>query len=396
MVNERLVVVLSDIEMGNGKKVDDFLHTNLLVEFIRKYQAKEYKTKEVDLVFNGDSFDFLKTPVNGNFPHLIDADIALKKLEIISKAHKNFFDALGEFVESSTKPRRVHFVVGNHDMELFFPEVQNKIIQLCGGSGQIQFPGLTLTIGDLHIEHGNQHDSLFSLNPLQPFISYKGKDILNLPWATVTLLNAVLPLHDTFCELDRIKPRHEIFQKAPVFKEFLMGELWKYWTDDFVNDFIRSDDPLKKVSWSMVKEALKRSFFFNPDVEVGNLPVEIITKRTHANVYVIGHMHEPKLNSYGNRKIIQSGCLRDEYMMDEAGEVYTPIAKGFLEIHMKKNQVVRTIIDEIEAPKEMYNRMPKPIKFYARKVEKLLGDEKERLQNRIEIEEQEIKEANEE
>lgn len=182
MGTKRLVIVLSDIEISTGDKYDDCPHTEYLYDFITSYNHPQYENQELDLVFNGDTFDFLKTQIQGESPHIIDENVALQKLEIVEEAHGQFFKAIEEFVNFGNRSRRVHFIIGNHDPEILFPKVQNKIISLCGGSGQISFPGFELKIGDLHIEHGNQHDSLFMMDPKRPFLEHKGRKILNLPW----------------------------------------------------------------------------------------------------------------------------------------------------------------------------------------------------------------------
>jgi UDP-2,3-diacylglucosamine pyrophosphatase LpxH len=393
---ERLVVILSDIEMSSGDQYDDFPHTGYMSQFLDRYNQGNYTSQEIDLVFNGDIFDFLKMDVDGKFPHLIDSEVALHKLNRVRIAHADFFVAVEKFLSHGNRARRVHFITGNHDMELLFPEVQREIISLCGGSGQIFFPGFTLDIGDLHIEHGNQIDNLFAIDPGKPFLNYRGKKILNLPWATVTLLNAVLPNREDFYELDRIKPRNEIFDEIPSFKEFALSLLWNYWTGDYLKDYFRSNDPLKKVSWSMLKEAFKRSFFFfNADVELENLLHKKMEKSSEYKVYVLGHTHDPKLVSFGDRKIIQAGCFRDEFMMDSTHTKFTLIPKSYVEVRMKRNMVIATNMLEVEGPDIDPTRVPKSLHTYHDVLNQKLGPADERLKSRIDIENQEIKEAKE-
>lgn len=390
---ERLVVVLSDIEISSGDKYDDFPHTEYFANFLAKYNNSSFLEQEIDLVFNGDTFDFLKMEVDGSFPHLIDSEIALKKVKQVKKAHPYFFNAINSFLNNGNRPRRVHFITGNHDMELMFPEVQREITSICGGSGQIFFPGFSLDIGDLHIEHGNQIDNLFAIDPYKPFLSYQGKKILNLPWATVTLLNAILPHRDDFYELDRIKPRNEIFDEIPSFKEFVLGLLWDYWTGDYLKDYFRSNDPLKRVSWSMLREAFKRSFFFfNADVELENQLHKQMVKTDQYKVYVLGHTHDPKLVSFGDRKIIQSGCFRDEFMLNKDG-TFTLIPKSYVEVSLKSNMVATTNILEIDGPEIDEKDYPKSLNAYHQVIQEKLGPADQRLKSRIDIENQEMLES---
>lgn len=391
MKGKRYVIVLSDIELGAGDEFDDFPHPEFLAGFLSDLEQR-VGANEIDLVFNGDTFDFLKTSIEGKFPHLINKNIALAKLDRVARAHLQFFQAIEEWLDNASKPRRVYFLVGNHDMELLFPEVQSRIVELCGGSGQIFFPGFELNIGDLHIEHGNQLDNLFSVPPGEPFITHGGEEILNLPWATVTLMNVILPHREDFYELDRVKPRELVFELIPSLKEFVLGVLWRYWT----TDFIRSNDPLKKVRWSMVREAFKRSFMFNPDVEIENITVQRMRTHNDFKVYVLGHLHDPKITSYGNRRLIELGCIRDEYMYELEDKSFTPIAKSYAEICMVRNQVETANLLEIAPLEDCYKRLPRPLESYHDVLARKLGTAEERLKDKLDIENQEEKEKSEE
>jgi hypothetical protein len=74
-------------------------------------------------------------------------------------------------------------------MELLFPEVQEVIRQHLGLRENVNFPGLEMALGRVHIEHGSQHDPLFSVDPERPFVESKsGEKILGLSGAAVALL----------------------------------------------------------------------------------------------------------------------------------------------------------------------------------------------------------------
>jgi len=387
----RKVIILSDIEMGGGDKFDDFPHTDFLSEFLEGYNDESYLDVELDLVFNGDTFDFLKVDIGGAFPHLIDEHIALAKLSRISRAHHQFFKTIQNFIECGRRPRRVHFIVGNHDMELFFPKVQEKVIELCGGSGQIFFPGFQLTIRDLYIEHGNQRDTLFSIDPQSVFLEHEQRNVLKLPWATVTLLNAILPYREDLFMLDRIKPRHLLFEYIPELKEYLLGLLWRYWT----KDYIRSSDPLKKVTWSMVKETLKRSFYaFHSDLEIDRSLDAVRMQNPHLRTFVFGHLHEASCRSFGNRKIIQSGCFRDEYMLTEHDMAYSPIPKNYVEVDFLDNRVSTVHLSEIVNPTLKEQDYPQSLEYYCALIREQLGPDEKRLQAQREIQAHEEKEHN--
>lgn len=373
---ERAFVILSDIEMGQGGPCDDFPHDEYLAHFVLGLNQPPYDRLEVDLVFNGDTFDFLKTSCDGLFRHIVNEELALRKLELIRQAHPLFFEGLRRFLSFTGARRRVHFVAGNHDQELFFPEVQRRLTELCGGGGQIFFPGLEMRAGDLRVEHGSQKDDLFEIDPEKPFLKHNGERILNLPWASVTLLNAFIPLRDELHELDRIKPKAKVFELLPEMKEWFMARLWNYWTKDYLKEYVTFSDPLKKVGWSMIREGLKRSLFFSPDVSMGQKCLKELKERGEFKVSVTGHGHEPKVVGHGDRKLIHSGCWRDEFMMSADGERFAPIPKSYVEVLFKDNQTLCSNLVEVPGPGKDKLRLPRPLSSYRSYLQERLAEEK--------------------
>src|SRR5690606_19850451 len=106
---------------------------------IEGYNAEPFADLPVTVVFNGDTFDLLKTSYRGQYPTRITADVAVGKLTRIAAAHPGFFERLRRFLRHPGAPRRACFITGNHDLELLFPEVQALLRSLCGEG--VFFPG---------------------------------------------------------------------------------------------------------------------------------------------------------------------------------------------------------------------------------------------------------------
>jgi UDP-2,3-diacylglucosamine pyrophosphatase LpxH len=128
------------------------------------------------IVFNGDTFDFdtcfsappdLQVPVEG-MPPTVPGSVY--KMRRILTDHPRFCAALATFLAAGN---RAVFVLGNHDRELHFPEVQETLRQLVRAhappgrgavvAGNIGFePWFIHVPGVLYAEHGNQYDSTCS------------------------------------------------------------------------------------------------------------------------------------------------------------------------------------------------------------------------------------------
>lgn len=359
---DRLVVVFSDIEMGAGGPFDDFPRSDWLADVIRSYSREPYRWLSTHLVFNGDTFDLLKTSARGGYPHHVTREIAIDKMERVAAAHPAFFQSVGEFL-SDDERRSVSFVLGNHDMELLFPGVHAVVRERIGAgvADRVHFPGHSLSMGRMHIEHGSQLDPLFRVDPTRPFIDQGGEKLLALPWASVVLLDVAIPLQPVLYHHDRLKPKELVLELIPEAKELLTSELWRYWTRQYFRAVWEGSDPLKTVSWTMLKEVVSRLVLVEIDVEMSDDLQRRMVESDSFDLYLVGHQHEPGWWSHGRRKVLRTGCLRDEFMLYERGNVQVPINKTWAEVYMSGPDVVRSHLVEQPAPLRPKDSMPASI-----------------------------------
>lgn len=385
---DRTLVILSDVEMGEGGRIDDFPHDSFLRDLIIAYTSPSYNEQGVSLVFNGDTFDFLKTAYQGEFPYMINETISLAKLDRIISHHQVFFDTIDLFLQASPR-HEVHFVIGNHDVDLLFLGVQEKIRQVCGGHSRVHFPGFRMKIGDVHIEHGCQLDPLFTIGSDKHFFFHRGESYLGLPWATISLLEVVMPMRDHFSELDRIKPKNLVFEIIPEMKELLMSSFWTYWRKNF---FQLGANPLKKVSWKMVKEVVRRSTVFSADIAINQEQLKRVMRRDKCRLAVLGHLHEPMVWGNGYRRVIQTGCFRDEFLLENGAKKMVPIPKSYLEVTIRDGRYVLANMIESECSSLSQDRFPPFPQQFLTKIKECLGSNDERLRSRLDMEQEEQRE----
>jgi UDP-2,3-diacylglucosamine pyrophosphatase LpxH len=155
----------------------------------------------VELVLNGDIFDFdavMKLPSepyfhiswlekkSGLYPR---PERAMFKMEHIIHEHFIFFQALRDFI---IRGNRVVLIIGNHDIELHFEEVQQVIIKQLDLPLFLQeqfviVPWFYVSNGDTLIEHGNQYDPYCVFeNPVNPFVYGRNFKTLLLPFGDMT------------------------------------------------------------------------------------------------------------------------------------------------------------------------------------------------------------------
>ncbi len=391
---DRLLVVMSDIEMGAGGPFDDFPHSEFLADVIHAYGRGPFADLQVDLVFNGDTLDLLKTEWQGTHPHHITQEVAAGKLSRIIEAHPAFFDALADFLRPGPAKRRVWFVVGNHDIDLFFAAVRDGIRKrIAAPGGSVLFPGVEVDIGDVHIEHGSQADPMFAVDPMAPFIDHDGRRILDLPWGTIGLLEVALRLQPTLHHHDRLRPRDVLFELMPEVRELLRSVAFRYWTRDYWRNWLRQRDPVKKVSWTLFREIAYRLGAQDFELKVAKHYRERLMSGEH-RVIVVGHEHSAGLWTWGDRKLVRTGCMRNEFMIEDGGETLRPIPKSWAEVYLREGRAVRAHLVDVHGPPPPEGWMPESIFDVLPHVKELLGAS-DHPEISAAMDEQEAKEAGE-
>ena len=376
--HDGLIVVIGDIEMGPGGAVDDFPHSEWLGRLLTSYLDEGPADKRIDFVFNGDVFDLLKTPFMGEHTRHITAHAAMGKMIAVAAQHPRFFEAVRAIASHPSGNKYGHFVTGNHDAEFAFPEVQQLVRAMAGGSDRVQFPGFSFSRGPVYVEHGNQYDPMFRFETEKPFVEYRGEKILNISWATVALLEVIIPLQPLLYHHDRLNPKNRVFGLVPELKELIMGLFWDYWTQDFFSRFVYSDDPMRKVSWTMLKEIVRRFTVSDTELEMEDDFLKKIAADPHHEVFVTGHLHRTARRDVGDKKLIQCGCFRDEFrLIDDAGN-QEPELKSYVEIYLDGDEVSGINLRELMGPPRPPGTFPVSIFDVLPKVKNLLLPKEER------------------
>ncbi len=331
---QKEIIVLSDTEMGAGNLTDDFISDNALSSLIFELCEREHP---VDLVLNGDTFDFLKCPASLQhptyYPRHITESVSCQKLDLMHQAHPLVFEALRTFATKQDK--NLFFVRGNHDPDLAFPAVQKRLQELLG-NGNVHFPGLTYQKHDVHIEHGQQYDPMNKLNQKKLFLNYKDEKILNLPLMSFFVISLV-NLKEQHPFLERVKPITTLFglhkelskkfnQKAAYY--LLKSSLyypWRYYKDP--THFYPS-------GWIGKLVAHLQS----GDFDVKHIiPVVKRKKSIKSKLVVLGHVHEDWIVTKNGRVFMQLPPWRDEYTLDRKTKELVPCKKGYVRIKVLDN-----------------------------------------------------------
>ncbi len=257
------VLVVSDLHIAAGRdeqtgkfnRRENFFADDAFGRFLRYHDPKSIDGDSL-LVLNGDTFDFLrvvrcpKTPDDfqrwslelaalgeKRDPEELKLDVNDKerrfglrthdyktiwKLLQIAGGHRVFFDALGWWV---VQGGHLLIVKGNHDLELYWPLVQEATRHEVGRrhpnaqvDRQVHFRDGSAQLNNVYLEHGHRFESVTAVKGGGPTLR-NGREI-RLPLGSFINRYVINKLEDLEPFLDNIKPVNDLlwalFRRHPL------------------------------------------------------------------------------------------------------------------------------------------------------------------------------------
>ncbi|NWG19018.1 MAG: metallophosphoesterase [Chloroflexi bacterium] len=196
-------LVLSDLHLGAGDRLDDFTADDALTALLHYYTAERVPT---ELILAGDTFEFLQVCL----PDLSDLEwsprAAARRLDAILQAHAGPVAALRAFLAQGDN--QVTVIVGNHDFELHYASAKQTLRQALGlapDDPRLRF-GIQYEGDGIYLVHGNQYDRwnrfVYFDGICEPFEVVLGTRLIreainhleDEPSAVATLIDNVKPL----------------------------------------------------------------------------------------------------------------------------------------------------------------------------------------------------------
>lgn len=324
------IIVISDIEMGRGDIMDDFYDDEILASFIDQ-QTDKHADIPMTLVCNGDTFDFLKMSYKGKYPRSISLEVSMWKLEEVLKTHTQVFEALKRLLEH--KKHSIFFVIGNHDADLAWPEVQNRLKEFLGSRNKVSFD-YEFGRPYVHIEHGQQFDPFFQINTEKNFFQRKGKTYLKTSFGAQVCFQYLNPLKKKYPEAEQVYPKKMIPELFPAIKREKKKTLWKIiFKDMIIKSLMAVKDPTYTVPWKNISKHLWRHGFdfLNDKKFLPHLLKSAQSLHEDKNIIVLGHLHVFHTSKKSGIMRYVTDTWRNEIDVTD-GEKTKP--KSFVEINM--------------------------------------------------------------
>jgi UDP-2,3-diacylglucosamine pyrophosphatase LpxH len=185
----------------------------------------------IELVVAGDFLDFLAIPPSAAFTPDPTAAVAKLRRTMSEPPFDAVFTALGRFLHAG---HHLSVLVGNHDVELTFPSVQEALlVRMAAAPGQVAFldDGCAYRLGGVLIEHGNRYDGanendwtgLRAFKSAQSRYEKPPEDLVVS--AGSKIVHAVVnPLKERYPFIDLLQPQGEVV--ALLLLAFEPGLIW--------------------------------------------------------------------------------------------------------------------------------------------------------------------------
>lgn len=305
-------IITSDMHLSAGRFLDgiqnpheDFFFDDEFCEFLRFFSQGEYGDDvEVGLILNGDVFDFLNVPHQGDFPDLITADLAVERLRAIFLGHEEVTKALQAFVRKPGKS--IVYNVGNHDMDFFFPEVQKEFCRVIGGENcskekvWVNAEKEFLEYDGIQIHHGNQFEAVHAANYESPFIKDNlPEPVLYLPWGSVYVIKIINRLKWEVDHIDKVKPAKlfmlfGLFVHPVTIIKLLLFSAFYFFNTRFVYNPKRRANLANTLA--IMKEEITPFYGLEDDAR------KLLDSLPHIHTVIFGHTHGPMERHYSDGK----------------------------------------------------------------------------------------------
>jgi UDP-2,3-diacylglucosamine pyrophosphatase LpxH len=313
---KKIKLVVSDLHLGVGKGLPDgtlntleeFYFDHKFEEFISFYTSGKYEGFDVELVLNGDIFNFLQIDYKGHFVGVITESISVNKMQRIVSGHQLFFESLKKF---SSLGHKITYIIGNHDQEMLWPRVREVLNEAVGQT--VKFQNLFYFFDGVHIEHGHMHEAANRFNPKKFFLRKNlPEPILNLPFGSHFFIDCVLKLKFIYPHVDKVRPFGKALRWVFINKTgFAFYGFYKVISYFVVSVFVK--DPRRSWSFKTLLKILRECAIF-PDLSDS---AGQILKDERVHTVVFGHTHVYQYRQWpGGKQYFNTGTWTDLTSLD--------------------------------------------------------------------------------
>lgn len=315
---KKLKLVISDFHMGKGKRLpdgsqnllEDFQADRQFIDFLDYFSSGPYRKSNIELIINGDFFNFLQVDYRDEFTDFITEGDSLHKLMKIVHGHEDLFNKLGEFSRESN--HEVTFILGNHDPGLLWPGVQEALKEILKGS--VNFEMGPYTFDQVHIEHGNQYLSDNCYDPEEYFLAEDlPEPIIHLPFGSFLVIHYLNQIKKERPYLDKVYP-FGLYLRWALFHDtrFAIKSMFRlvFW----FFKFILKRNPAVKIGWRQVMGILGET---TVHPKLHREALKLFEKQKNLRIVIFGHTHQHQHMRFApNQDYFNTGTWNEKISLD--------------------------------------------------------------------------------
>lgn len=341
MSRTKIKLAVSDFHMGKGpflgggakNYLEDFFYDQRFAEFLGYYSSGDYERADVELIMCGDFFNHLQVDPMEHRPELVTERVALARTGAIIDGHPHVFEALSNFALCPN--HKIVFLIGNHDLGLLWPSVQQFVVNRIGGQTHVN--RMPQYVADkVCFEHGSQHVAENWIDFQNPFVT-KGvsEPIVNLPWGDLFVIRFLNRVKRNRPYVDKVYPFKLYLRWALIHDTFfaLRASISGIWY--FLQVLLRIGENKK----FKVKQTLKIMKEFSFPVKMHRAAKHVITSHPECNVVVFGHGHRPAFKQFGDGREYFNTGIWNEMISMEVGTFGRSLRFTFVEIRYDRDGI---------------------------------------------------------
>jgi UDP-2,3-diacylglucosamine pyrophosphatase LpxH len=304
---DKLKIVISDFHLGKGhflpdglpNILEDFHYDEKFAEMLTFYSRGDGRegAREVELVINGDFFDYLTVDLAGSRPDGMFEEDAVAATRMICAGHPVTIRALRDFAHSEGCTLR--YQMGNHDPAIIWPQVQGVIQELVGAPVAFGFDDYSFD--DVRIEHGHQREVMHQFDQAQLILPAgvlgRPAPIINFPFGCFFVTQFV----------NQLRTRRPYIGQVVPFRLYLrwafINDFWFAFANMFrvAGFFIKLRFIRHPTRFSRFSKTLKilRDIFNPPRLEA---IAQHLLRDAPFRILVMGHNHEAVIRTYEHGK----------------------------------------------------------------------------------------------
>ena len=299
-MNNKIKLVVSDLHMGLGKittnkgrnNLEEFFYDEKFESFLDYYTSKKYEDCEIELIMNGDIFNFLQVDYKGHYLSVITESISFEKLKNMVKGHPIVIRSLKKF--ASSKKRSLTYIIGNHDQEMLWDSTKKYLNEVL--DTEINYCNVDYKFDGIYISHGHMFEAANRFDIKNFFFTENlPEPVLNLPFGSVLFIDFVLPLKAEAPYIDKVRPFQKMLRWSLLTRTFYTVKSMCSLVLFFLKKAFRQD----KHKWSFqTLFGIFREAAIFPDLS--NIARKILEHNTKIHTVMFGHSHVYSYRKWGS------------------------------------------------------------------------------------------------